>query len=115
MAAALKKSKKQGKSGAGVAIALVFFILLSIGLGVWGYYGYKGQHELVKIAKDKETEKEGAKIAEDYFRFLAWDYALALGYDLEPATKKRYMDLRKDYMALYDTPDGGGRFKVIAK
>ena len=37
-----KKKRDSSKPSPVLVIFLVFFILLSIGLGIWGYYGYAG-------------------------------------------------------------------------
>lgn len=113
--AAIKKSKKPGKPGAGLAITLVFFILLSILLGVWGYYGYEGQEKLREAAKSAGTSEAARKVGEKYYQFLALDFALALGYDLDPAKKKEYPDSRKAFMDYHGSPDGGGEFRVLGK
>ena len=43
-----KPVKKRDATSPNTALVLflVFFVLLSIGLGVWGYYGYAGQKKL---------------------------------------------------------------------
>ena len=51
--AGLKKPKKKDTTNPSTVliIFLVFFVLLSIGLGVWGYYGYAGQTKLAEDTK----------------------------------------------------------------
>jgi hypothetical protein len=112
--ASLKKSKKAaGKPGAGLAIALVLFILIAIGAGVWGYYGYKGQEELRVKAKTADAEATAAKAGRKYFRFLAMDYAMALGHKLDPESAKDYEDLRTQFFAYFDSPDSAPDFKAL--
>ena len=38
-----RKKRENAKPNTILIVFLVFFILLSIGLGVWGYYGYAEQ------------------------------------------------------------------------
>ncbi|MFO0966759.1 MAG: hypothetical protein U0793_14395 [Gemmataceae bacterium] len=111
--ASLKKSKKSGKPSAGLAIALVFFILIAIGAGVWGYYGYKGQDELRAAAKSAEAAKAGEVAAAKYFRFLAMDYAMALGHRLPGEYAKEYPELRKSFFEYHAAPDTSPDFKVL--
>lgn len=77
---AIKKPARQKKEGKNTALVvfLVFFILLSIGLGVWGYYGYAGQDKLRTDAKGDRDAAAAAKEALRYYRFLAQDTRLAL-------------------------------------
>src|SRR5438093_1376025 len=49
-----------------LVLFLVFFVLLSIGLGVWGYYGYAGQKELKDKAESAERAKNAAIKAERF-------------------------------------------------
>src|SRR5437879_4360879 len=51
---------KGGESKQGLIITLVFFVLLSIGLGVTTYYGYAEQENLKK-AKDEATKEANLK------------------------------------------------------
>jgi hypothetical protein len=69
MAGLKKPSKKKdgAKPGTVLIMFLVFFILLSIGLGVWGYYGYEGQAKLREDAK-KAREAESAKVKLNDYR-----------------------------------------------
>ena len=57
-----KKKRDTTKPNTVLVIFLVFFILLSIGLGVWGYYGYAGQE---KLEKDAKADKVAAKANKD--------------------------------------------------
>src|SRR5262249_26061108 len=49
-----------------LVLFLVFFVLLSIGLGVWGYYGYAGQKELKDAAVRADQAKTAAIKAERF-------------------------------------------------
>ena len=62
MAAIKKTTKKKdaGKPGTVLIIFLVFFILLSIGLGVFAYYGYEGQNKLREDAKNAKIGETAA-------------------------------------------------------
>jgi hypothetical protein len=74
---AKKKSSRKQRSGPPTSpntvlvLFLVFFVLLSIGLGVWGYYGYAGQKELKDAAATAERNKTAALKGEEYAKFVA--------------------------------------------
>jgi hypothetical protein len=85
--AGLKKPTKRRDSGnpnTVLVIFLVFFILLSIGLGVWGYYGYAGQEKLRQTAKDEKATTASARVGLEYATFNAQDKCLAIGIPLSP-------------------------------
>jgi hypothetical protein len=59
-------------------VFLVFFILLSIGLGVWGYYGYSGQKELEEAAKKAKADATTANNAVVWYKgWATWAKAAA--------------------------------------
>ncbi len=62
-----------------LVIFLVFFILLSIGLGVWGYYGYAGQEKLEAAAKSEVVKTKVAKELANYNLYLSNEARLAIG------------------------------------
>ena len=45
-----KKKRDSSKPSTVLIVFLVFFVLVSIGLGVWGYYGYAGVTFAVAIS-----------------------------------------------------------------
>ena len=61
-----KKKESSTKPGTVLIMFLVFFILLSIGLGVWGYYGYDGQKKLDTDAKNAKKDLTAQKSVDDY-------------------------------------------------
>jgi hypothetical protein len=63
---------------------LVFFVLLSIGLGLWAYSGLSTQEKLKEAATKADADKKAAKLGEDYYRFVATDTALAIGAPVDP-------------------------------
>src|SRR5579864_8642076 len=78
-----------------LVLFLVFFVLLSIGLGVWGYYGYDGQNKLTQDVISEKKLTAGAHLGEEYAKFIAFDTRTALGHPLvedEPAFYKSAMD-----------------------
>jgi hypothetical protein len=78
-----KKKEKSGSPNVVLVIFLVFFFLVSIGLGIWGYYGYAGQEEL-KRAKDSATASAKVeKLGRRYYSMLSQEYRLAMGDKLE--------------------------------
>jgi hypothetical protein len=76
-----------GESNVGLVVVLVFFILLSIGLGVATYFGFSQQDQLrSNEAKAKDAEKL-ANADRDWYRAQAWLYRSYLGKtkNLDPA------------------------------
>ena len=75
------KKKKKDKSGSPNVILVVFlvlFVLTSIGLGVWGYYGYAEQKAL---RDDKKRAVDTAKVEKTTAQFYAMqaaDYRTAI-------------------------------------
>src|ERR1700722_6778656 len=84
--AGLKKKKKEKSTSPNVILVvfLVFFILVSIGLGVWGYYGYAGQQELVDKRKAAEATAKSEKTPAEYYSMLYGDLRQARGEKLDP-------------------------------
>lgn len=84
MAGLKKPAKKKDTTNPNTTLVLfmVFFILLSIILGVWGYYGYDGQNKLKEDAVKAKKNEEAAKLGERYWAFVARDTRLALGFPL---------------------------------
>ncbi|MBX9678504.1 MAG: hypothetical protein K2X38_07050 [Gemmataceae bacterium] len=80
--AGLKKpaKKKDGKSSPVLVIFLVFFILISIGLGVWGYYGYDGQEALKSKAETEVKNTKSAKFGTLLQAAARAELQLALGF-----------------------------------
>jgi hypothetical protein len=103
--AAIRKPVKKDTSSPGTALVLflVFFILLAIGLGVWGYYGYAGQDQLKKTAEAEQGKAKGAQLAADYYGFLARDLLAAQGHNLG-TEQDAWIIARTDFMS------AGGKF-----
>src|SRR5436309_2646924 len=60
--AGLKKGKKDTTSPNTILVVfLIFFVMVSIGLGVFAYYGYEGQEKLRDQAKNAKAEALAAK------------------------------------------------------
>src|SRR5437660_374664 len=94
-----KKKRDSSKPNTVLVVFLVFFILLSIGLGVWGYYGYAGQEKLEATAKEKTKAAADAKDFELYALFIAGEARLAIGAPGNP--KDPVLD--QDQAVLYAT------------
>lgn len=84
MAGLKKPAKKKDTTNPNTTLVLfmVFFILLSIILGVMGYYGYDGQNKLKEDAVKAKKNEEAAKLGERYWAFVARDTRMALGFPL---------------------------------
>ena len=99
MAGLKKPVKKRDTTSPNTALVLflVFFVLLSIGLGVWGYFGYAGQENLRNATKKEQDKTKGANLGEEYAKFIAFDTRTALGHPLvedEPTFYKSAMDAK---------------------
>lgn len=84
----------KGESGRGLIVTLVFFILLSIILGVTTYFGYDGQTQLADAKKKADADKKGMQDSRDWNRFQALVYKAYLGHKL---TQKETEDLTLAY------------------
>src|SRR5262249_3525442 len=105
MAGLRKPGKRDGANPSTVlVIFLSFFVILSIGLGVWGYCGYSGQKELREKAKEKEQLAESNGIGELYGMTLAREVALAYGENLDPDELNLYKT------NIDDVAEGRGKF-----
>src|SRR5580693_2280657 len=74
-----KKKRDSSKPSTVLVIFLVFFILISIGLGVWGYYGYAGQEKLESAAKAANNAAKADKAFANYALYLSNEARLAIG------------------------------------
>src|SRR5438876_9494989 len=108
MAGLKKPTKKRDANNPNTVLVvfLVFFVLLSIGLGIWGYYGYAGQEKLRETAS-KEIRNAGAnKLGEDFAVGMARDFQLAIGVPLE-ADALNFWKTWRDQVG-----DENGKFKL---
>src|SRR5216684_69704 len=71
MAARKKNRGNPNNPNTVLVLFMVFFILVSIGLGVMTYYGYAGQDKLKNDAESARKDAKSAWNASDYFRFQA--------------------------------------------
>ena len=73
-------AKQRGReSNTGLVVTLVFFILISVGLGVATYYGFAQQADLTAKAADAAKAEADMKAERDWYRFQAWTYRTYLG------------------------------------
>jgi hypothetical protein len=88
-----------------LVVFLVFFVLLSIGLGIFAYYGYAGQEKLRETAK-QEISKAGAnKLGEEMALVVLRDLRLAVAGGLNADELNSWKTVLPE--ALNDT----GKFK----
>ena len=102
--AGLKKTKKDGTSPNLVLICfLIFFVLLSIGLGVFAYYGQDGQEKLrneLKVTKAADKEKGVQRKA---LEFYSRELQLGIGLsEMTPEELTEYKAAYDDYRAQPD-------------
>lgn len=107
--AGLKKPTKRESSNPNTVLVvfLVFFVLLAIGLGIWGYYGYAGQEKLLADAKKEKQGAGAAKLGEEFALFVSRDARLAFGLPLDAD------ELLLHSTALADVATDSGRFSAI--
>src|ERR1700745_966332 len=81
MAGLKKPSRRKETTSPNVVLVifLVFFVLLSIGLGVFAYYGYAGQERADKLAKDAGVKEKAAAKGQAYYRVMFDTLAAATG------------------------------------
>lgn len=102
--AGLKKTSKKDASSPNMVllIALIMFILTSIGLGVFAYYGYDGQEKLRQAAKSAKVGEETMKEARDNWQLVAYEAMLGLGFELAPEQKTIFNALRNESISAPD-------------
>ena len=105
------RRKDPSKPSTALILFLVFFIVLSLGLGVWGYYGYAGQEELRTKAKNAKATSDAGNLVAEYWEYLAYEARLATGGDpLTPAEMDRWAIARAEF-----NKDGGKFSKETTK
>jgi hypothetical protein len=72
--------KKAAESKQGLVITLVFFILLTLGLGVATYYGFAEQEQLTKAAKEAKDKEKLFTDERDYYRAQANLFRVMMGH-----------------------------------
>ncbi len=73
-------AKQRGReSNTGLVVTLVFFIILSIGLGVATYYGFAQQAALTAEKTSAVASEKDMKAQRDWYQFQAWTYRTYLG------------------------------------
>jgi hypothetical protein len=88
------ESKQQG-----LIIALVCFVVLSLGLAVATYYGFAGQEELKKQAAEAKKEKDVQLRRGDWEQFQALSLKAHLGHNLTKEDQEALAALGKNYDA----------------
>jgi hypothetical protein len=91
-------SKEESKTQA-LIIALVCFVVLSLGLGVATYYGFAGQEELRKQAAEAKKEKDVQLRRGDWEQFQALSLKAYLGHNLTKEDQEALAALGKSYDA----------------
>jgi hypothetical protein len=110
--AGLKKSSKKDPSSPNMVllIALILFILVSIGLGVFAYYGYDGQESLRNAAKSAKSAEEAMKKSRDAYLLLGYEAMMAQGLDLAPEQKNAYNLIKGQFIS---SPDAFADVKPV--
>ena len=92
-----KRKRDSSKPNTVLVVFLVFFILISIGLGVWGYYGYADKDKMQATTKEKVKAATDAKDYELYALFIANEARTAIGAPGNPKDKVLDPDQAQDY------------------
>src|SRR5262245_24382533 len=100
-----------GESKQALVVTLVFFILLSIILGVLTYMGYSDADKLAKEKTTAENAEKTAKNERDTNRNVALLYRTYLG--MPPADKKELPVAYDDYTKLAGKGDKDGNDKAL--
>jgi hypothetical protein len=107
-----KKKRDASKPSTVLVVFLVFFILVSLGLGVWGYYGYAGQEKLDAAAKNDRAAAKAEKEAKDYQMLMGAEARIAIGAPgnpkdpvVDPDDAVRAGELRKEFV------EGNAKYK----
>lgn len=105
--AGLKKSSKKDSSSPNMVlvVALILFIIVSIGMGVFAYYGYEGQDALRSKARAAAKEAESFKAQSNNYAVLGLDALIAEGRELTPDQKSLYLSTRNELIASPDKFD----------
>jgi hypothetical protein len=77
-----KKAPSESKQG--LVITLVFFILMTLGLGVATYYGFAEQETLTKKAVKAEADRKQFQEDQRFYQAQANFYRAMMGYPLPP-------------------------------
>jgi hypothetical protein len=94
MAPPRRRSKAAAANPSTVLIVfLVFFILLSIGLGVWGYFGYKDAKAKADAGKKEQDAAKAAKTGQEYYQLQALWAKAAAGHELSSNDLTQLTDL----------------------
>lgn len=96
--AGLKKKKKEKSSSPNIALVvfLVLFVLTSIGLFVWGYYGYAGQETLRTERKKALDSAKIEKTTGQFWQMVAGDLKTAIfGADAVAGDEKTELDANR--------------------
>lgn len=102
--AGLKKTGKKDASSPNMVllIALILFILTSIGLGVFAYYGYEGQQKLKNDVTAANNKSNSFKLDRDNFQLIVYEMMIAEGYELTPEQKTVFNALKNDLIGAPD-------------
>lgn len=88
MAGLTKPTPRRDNPNLILVILLVIFVLATIGLGLWGYYGYDGQDKLLAAAKAEADKAEANKTLKDYYYFMAMQSRLIAGIPFTDENEK---------------------------
>jgi hypothetical protein len=82
-----RRPVKDGNPNLALVILLIVFVLTSIGLGVWGYYGYEQQEDLKNAASKKSQEAAALRNAKDFYAAVAMEMKLIISGKLTEEEK----------------------------
>ncbi len=101
-----RKTSAPSESNTGLIVTLVFFVLATLTLGVFTYFGYSGQTELAEKEKKAQGEVKAAKKALDEESVRRLAIAIATGND-QPGDQQKLNGLKASYKAELDKAIAG--------
>jgi hypothetical protein len=98
--AGLKKRKQERSSSPNIVLVifLVFFFLLTIGLGIFSYYGYAEQADLRKAKQTADAKAKSEALQNTYWKLLYRDLRVAMGAD-DLGADALAQDERNDFLS----------------
>src|SRR5262245_60589361 len=105
-------SSSKPESNTGLIVALVIFVLLTLTLGVFTYFGYDGQKQFADEAKKEKTAAANAKKAYDEERVKRLVLAIATGNE-GPNDQRDLAGLKAQTGTTFTTAIAPGALKEI--
>src|SRR6516162_113014 len=108
-------ANRSGDSKQGLIIALVVFVILTIGLGVTTWLGYSDQEALRKKEKDAKDAETAAKKDRDWYKFQATLLKNYLGVpdSMSKGDQEAVVQLRDQFLNAAGSNDGAAELAKL--